>query len=323
MRSAPVIRLISLAAVAVIVACTAESGKLPSEPRPGISAMAFFADHSPWSEPVHLPPPVNSPSRELGASLSPDELSLYFGSDRPRGLGAFDIWVSRRACLECPWEAPVNLGPNINSSGGDGAPALSHDGLLLFFSGSRAGGEGGEDIWVSRRTDPKDDLSWGPAVNLGPDVNTAANEGGPAYVPALEGGGANLYFDRGATLAGTDIYQVRVTRDGETLGPAAPVAELNSSVLDARPAVRADGREVFFWSNRMGATDIWVATRRSPHDPWSTPQNLGPPVNTPFGELTPSLSWDGRTLLFSGTATRGGSLGFQDIWMSTRTPSGR
>jgi len=111
---------------------------------------------SEWSEPVHLDAPVNSAFRELGARLSPDELSLYFGSDRPGGLGAFDIWVSRRACLECPWEAPANLCPNINSFGGDGAPALSPDGLLLFFSGARAGGE---DIWVSRRSDPNNGLS--------------------------------------------------------------------------------------------------------------------------------------------------------------------
>lgn len=327
MRNALVIRLMSLAAVAVIVACNVESGSLPSEPGAGVSAMAFFPDRSPWSEPVHLGPPVNSPFRELVARLSPDELSLYFGSDRPGGLGAFDIWVSRRACPECPWEEAVNLGPNINSAGGDGAPALSHDGLLLFFSGSRAGGQGGEDIWVSRRTDPNDDLSWGPPVNLGPNVNTAANEGGPAYVPALEGGGANLYFDRrqGANNASTDIYQVRVTRDGETFGPAAPVDELNSSVLDGNPTVRADGREVFFWSTRpgLGLADIWVATRRSPHDPWSTPENLGPVINTPAADLQPTLSWDGRTLLFSAGAAARPSLGFQDIWMSTRTPSGR
>jgi len=325
MATSPPGKLIPLAALALLCACGPDSREVPTAGMVGMDAHAFLADGSSWSEPVHLGPPVNSPFRELNAELSPDELSLYFGSDRPGGLGAFDIWVSHRACLESPWEEPINLGANINSSGGDGGPLLSTDGHLLFFSGSRAGGEGGEDIWVSRRADPKDDLGWAPAVNLGPDVNTAANEGDPAYVPALGGGDATLYFGRpGAT--GTDIYQVRMTPDGETLGPAAPAAELNSSVLDAGPTVRADGREVFFWSQRLGGVggaDIWVATRRSPHDPWSAPQSLGPPVNTQFGELVPDLSRDGRTLFFSGTATRGGSLGFQDIWMSTRTPSGQ
>jgi hypothetical protein len=299
----------------------------PTPPAMDLSAERFA--NSEWSAPVHLDAPINSPFRELGAALSPDELSLYFGSNRPdpTAQGAFDIWVSHRACLECPWGDPVNLGPNINSPGGDGSPMLSHDGLLLFFSGSRAGGQGGEDIWVARRTDPNDDLSWGPPVNLGPDVNTPANEGGPDYVPALAAEGANLYFDRqGTTVAGADIYQVSVTRDGEPLGPATPVAELNSSVEDLAPKVRADGKEVYFWSARpegsVGQSDIWVATRQNPHGEWSTPQNVGPGINTPFADLTPSLSWDGRTLLFSAAPAARPSLGLQDIWMSTRTPSG-
>ena len=269
-------RLMPVFAVALLVGCATEPTGLPFE----LQAHSFA--NSEWSEPVHLDAPVNSPARELGARLSPNELSLYFGSDRtPGSMGAFDIWVSRRVCLECPWGQPVNLGPNINSATGDGAPALSPDGLLLFFSGgAREGGFGGEDIWVSRRTDPNDDLSWGPPVNLGPAVNTAVNENGPAYVPALGGGGVNLYFSRGG-----DLYQTRVTRDGEVVGPVVPVSELNHpSANESEPTVRADGREILFWANSLrgglGATDLWVATRRSPHDLWSAPQNAGAPVNT-------------------------------------------
>jgi len=164
-----------LGLLAVLTACIDAATESSQAPQ-----LHSFAG-SEWSEPVHLDAPINSPARELAARLSPDELSLYFGSDRAGGVGAFDIWVSRRACLECPWGEPVNLGPNINSPTGDAAAALSPDGLLLFFSGgAREGGFGGEDIWVSRRTDPNDDLSWGPPVNLGPEVNTSVNEGGGA-----------------------------------------------------------------------------------------------------------------------------------------------
>lgn len=235
-------------------------------------------------------------------------------------MGAFDIWVSRRACRECAWEEPANLGPNINSAAGDGGAALSVDGHLLFFSGARAGGYGGEDIWMSRRTDPNDDLSWEPAINLGPMVNTAANEAGTAYAAPLAGGGANLYFSRAG-----DIYQVAVTRHGEVLEPATPVTELNHpTAIDAEPTIRADGREIFFWSNAprggVGGTDIWVATRRSLHDPWSPPQNLGS-VNTPFAQLSPGISHDGRTLFVALGFQGHGGLGFQDIWMSTRRES--
>ena len=309
-------RVLGIVPLVVVLACATEEPEAPWE----LQAMSFA--NSEWAAPVHLPAPVNSSFRELAARLSPDGLSLYFGSDRTQGsLGGFDIWVSHRACTGCAWEEPVNLGPNINSPGADGSPELSADGHLLFFSGSRDAGQGGEDIWVSRRADVDDDRGWEPAVNLGPAVNTVASEAGPEYVPALEAGAAGLYFTRGS-----DVFQVRITRDGEAAEPAVPVAELNDpTTTDGNVTVRADGREAFFWSNRlggMGGADIWVATRRSPHDVWSTPENAGPVINTGSADLTPSLSHDGRTLLFSAGAAARPSLGLQDIWMTTRNSSG-
>lgn len=102
------------------------------------------------------------------------------------------------------------------------------------------------------------------------------------------------------------------------------MSDLTPSVNDARATIRGDGREVVFYSNRpggFGQSDLWSSTRRSVHDPWSTPENLGPVMNTSSIETQPSLSPDGRTLLFS--SNRPGSLGANDIWISTRTPSGR
>jgi Tol biopolymer transport system component len=300
-------------APALLLACTPES----LDP---VRVEAQYFANSEWSEPVHLPAPVNSPARELAATLSPDGLSIYFGSDRAGTYGGVDIWVAHRECPECDWGTPVNLGPDFNSAGGDGNPALSPDGHLLFFVSSRAGGYGAADIWVARRSDLNDDLAWGPPVNLGPNVNTAVHEGGPSYVPA--GGTANFYFARAG-----DIYQARVERDGEAVAPAVPVAELNTAESESKPSVRGDAREIVFWAvNRpdgTGAADIWVATRQSPVDPWSAPQPLGGGLNTPYADLEAVLSFDGRTLLISyGPAARP-SLGNQDIWMSTRTPSTR
>jgi hypothetical protein len=275
---------------------------------------------SAWSEPVSLGPVVNSASRELGPELSPDGLSLVFGSDRAGGLGGIDLWVSRRACHSCPWQAPVNLGPNINSSTADGAPGFSPDGHLLFFSSARDGGQGGEDIWVSHRANKWDDLGWEPPVNLGAMVNTAEGENGPMFLPGRKIGRRRnaLYFVRAG-----DIYQVAMTRRGKTFGPAVAVAELNEpGVIDNDPSVRRDGRELFFWSARQGGvglSDIWVSTRPSVRDSWSAPQSLGLPINTPGADLTPTLSREGRTLIFSVGANARPTLGLQDLWMSTRT----
>jgi len=101
------------------------------------------------------------------------------------------------------------------------------------------------------------------------------------------------------------------------------IAELSyPNAPDGFPSVRRDGKEIFFSSGRPGGVsqfDLWTSTRPSVHDSWSAPVNLGPPVNTQFGEFQPDLSFDGRTLLFA--SDRSGSLG-NDLWMSTRTPSG-
>ena len=60
----------------------------------------------------------------------------------------------------------------------------------------------------------------------------------------------------------------------------------------------ADGREIYFYSNRagsLGASDLWRSTRRSVHDPWSPPENLGAPLSTAANEVQPTLSYSGRT----------------------------
>jgi Tol biopolymer transport system component len=98
------------------------------------------------------------------------------------------------------------------------------------------------------------------------------------------------------------------------------VAELNDvAANDIQPNVRKDGREVVFSSNRSGSVensqDVWVSTRESVGDPWSTPVNLGGNVNTAAAETRPSLSWDARTLLF-GRAP--GPEGGSDIYLSAR-----
>ena len=308
-----------------LVACALSSlscGPEPDSPviRTPIQAQSFA--NSEWSVPVNVGAPVNSPAGEMNAALSPDELSLYFTSPRAGGLGITDIWVSQRACDGCPWETPVNLGAPINSPSQDAGPRLSNDGHLLFFQSDRPGGHGSVDIYVSRRDNPKDDFGWGPPVNLGTDVNTADVESGADYLQSAEDGAANLYFNRGLGQQ-NDIYYAPVKRDGETRGPAVLVSELNSTTTDIHASVRKDGREVFFSSMRvggLGAADLWTSTRRSVHESWSTPVNLGAPLNTTANDQQPSLSDDGRTLLF--TSDRLGGLGGNDLWISTRTPSG-
>ena len=86
------------------------------------------------------------------------------------------------------WSQPENLGPDVNSAFEDFAPHLSSDALTLYLTSNRPESLGGEDLWVARRASRHD--AWGPAVNLGPAINTAANE----RSPALSRNGRLLFF---------------------------------------------------------------------------------------------------------------------------------
>jgi len=271
-----------------------------------------------WSEPVNLGALVNSTANEFAATLDYDGLNLYFGSARAGGFGGVDIWTSHRVCLDCPWEAPTNLGPTINTSATDNGPSLSTDGRLLFFSSTRSGGQGDVDIYVSRRATPGD--PWGPPTNLGAYVNSSTADMGQEYVENEDDGLSTMYFNRGVGLQ-ADLYVVTLNRNGEPLAPAQLVPELSApNANDAGVSLRSDQREILFFSTRpgtFGPADIWGSTRAAITDPWSLPENLGAPLNTRFSDNRPNLWRDRRTLLFD--SDRPGGSGGSDIWISTRT----
>lgn len=303
---------------AVLLACSQESDQ-PTFP---IQAHSF--KHSEWSAPVNLGTTINTGANEQGPQLSNDGLSLFFGSDRAGGFGAFDLWVARRTCRDCPWQAPENLGSVINTAASETGPGLSVDGHLLFYTGVRAGAPGGQDLFMSRRSQTNDDVSWGSPVALGTGVNTTASEAGAEYLQNAEEGAGDFYFNRAPPGGTADIYYVGITRDGETRGPATLVAELSHPVAtDQGSTLRSDAKEIVFFSTRpggFGGNDLWTSSRRNANDAWAPPENLGALFNTSAAEQQPSFSFDGRTLLFASSRT--GGFGGTDIWMSTRTPSG-
>jgi hypothetical protein len=321
MRTARTHRLVP-AAAALLLACGAEA---PTDADRSAVEPRFNSSAGPeWSAPENLGPVVNSPLNDQNPGVTADGLNLYFQSDRPGGLGGIDIWVTRRASRNSPWETPVNLGPSVNTPFADGAPSLSPDGHLLFIHSNRPGALGLFDIWVAHRSGSKDEEDWATPVNLGTDVNTADDEQGPDYI-ASDGGGA-LYFNRGnIVLNMADLYRVGVKRDGRTEGPAQPVTELNVlGFNDAAPGLRADAREILFWSTRpggVGGADIWQSTRQSANHPWSPPVNAGAPLNTPFVELHPELTQDALTLYLA--SNRPGGSGGTDLWVSTRHASSK
>ncbi len=293
--------------------------------------------YSDWSAPVNLGPAVNLVSSDQGPAISKNGLSLYFTSNRTGGLGGFDMYVSQRASVDDPWGSAVNLGPTLNTTFDEGNPAFSRDGHFLFFQSKRPGGLGLIDIWVSSRRHTHDDFDWEPAVNLGAGVNSAADDNGPSYFENEENGendegeceneeeGAPQLFFGSSRLPGLpgdmgpSIYMSEQMADG-SFGPATLVTELSSIATENRPSIRHDGLEILFQSNRAGTIglgDLWVATRESTLDAWSTPVNLGSTINTAFIEQNAYLSSDSKTLFFS--SDRPGGFGGPDLYMITRT----
>ena len=296
-----------------------------------LSALLFLTNssalaqrYSAWSAPQNLGATINTTALEGCPFIAPDNLSLFFASDRTGGAGGVDIWVTTRASVNALWGTPVNLGTNINTSGTEFCPTLIAGGLTLYFVSDKPGGCGGNDIYVSQRLNNQGE--WGPALNLGCQFNSPQSDITPTlftdntgttylYISSTRPGGPGLM----------DIYVSTLQPNG-AFGAPVLVEGLNSASNDQRPNIRVrDGLEFFFESDRpgtLGSTDLYVSTRAGNSAPWSTPENLGATVNSVSAEGRPSLSFDGRDLYFM--STRSGGFGSNDIFVvrrSTFTPS--
>jgi WD40-like Beta Propeller Repeat len=325
----PVERRITLllAFVALVQACTSDKGLVGPAASKKLTADAVDGQpqYGPWSAPVNLGPIVNSAYNDQHPSISKDERSLYFVSNRPGGFGGNDIWVTQRATVADAWGPPHNLGPSINTSSNDFAPDLTIDGHHLYMNSDRPGGCGGSDLYVARRRDKDDDFGWTPPVNLGCTVNTIYDEAGPTFFEDDATRVQTLYFtsfNRPGGFGDFDIYVSTRTSDDEAWGPGVDVTELNGPYRDTRTAIRRDGLEMFISSDAtsrpggVGGQDLWVSTRATTADAWSTPVNLGPTVNSTSFDGAPALSFDGTTLYFF--SARPGGFGANDLYVTTR-----
>lgn len=233
------------------------------------------------------------------------------------------------------WSAPQNIGSVVNSVSNDQHPALSPDGLSLYFASDRPGSVEGSaagtlDLWVSHRLTK--DGAWGAPVNLGVTVNSTATE----FAPNLSFDGHTLYFgsERAGGCGMRDVWASHredVTADTGTGGWEAPVdlgCVLNSAMFDDGPTYFEDPKTgvvtlYLTTQNRpggLGDFDIWTSTQQSDGS-WGIPVNVVQ-LNSAFRDTRTAIRHDGLEIFL--TSMRPGSLPDAkgapslDLWVATR-----
>lgn len=233
------------------------------------------------------------------------------------GLAAYNTAAASKFS---DWSAPVNLGPIVNSPFNDFAPAVSKNGLSLYFSSDRPGGFGSSDIWVSQR-DSRDD-PWGVPVNLGPPVNTSFGERAPNF--SRDGHWMFFVSDRPGGVGGDDIWASWRTNIHQDFGWQPPInlgPGVNSAVFDAGASFfeneEAGTPLLFFGSTRAGGPggeDIYVSAQTA--DGSFGPATLVSELSSPQADRRPTIRFDGLEIIFF--SNRPGTLGGADLWASTR-----
>jgi hypothetical protein len=172
-----------------------------------------------WTDPMNLTPffGVDGNTTTTGLSYSGDELLVY-RSDNFDG----NLYVSKYKNNK--WSKLEKLNGNINTKYWESHASLSKDGKTLYFTSNRAGGYGGLDIYKSTRTKGGD---WGPAINLGPVINSKYNED----TPFITEDGNTLYFSSMGhyNMGGYDIFYSTRLDNGQWSKPINAGYPLNTT----------------------------------------------------------------------------------------------
>jgi tetratricopeptide (TPR) repeat protein len=161
-----------------------------------------------WGVPEPLNANINTKYWEGSVSLSADEQTLYFASERPDGHGGKDIYMSKKQA-DGTWGKAQNLGPKVNTKFNDDSPFIHPDGITLFLSSEGHNSIGGYDILYT--TFKEND--WNVPTNLGYPINTTEDE--RFYVLTADGEHGYFSSDRKGGFGQQDIYRVNPGFFGE------------------------------------------------------------------------------------------------------------
>ncbi|MEL6657089.1 MAG: OmpA family protein [Bacteroidota bacterium] len=190
--------------------------------------------------------PFNSDEyRSVHPSISPDETMLFFASDRPGGYGGMDLFFVEWE--NGTWSEPINLGPDINTSGNEVFPFFHESGTLFFSSdGHQGAGRKDLDLYMIDMSGRK----WGQLYNLGAPFNSPQDDLGLVILPD----GSSGYFSssRRGGFGQDDVYMFKAPNG---LQGIQPTASLNGvvNVTDKSTSRRLTGANIrMFELNKDG-----------------------------------------------------------------------
>jgi Tol biopolymer transport system component len=200
---------------------------------------------------------LNSEAIETSPIVSPDGLTMWLGSDRAGGLGDLDIWLSTRASRSASWSEPENLAV-LNSVAKD-IPRLPGQHGLVMPLGSDRDERGYYAIFFATR-----DAKSRPFAS--PELLEELSSRSVSTVDGfLTDDGTGLFYVTGPAFGPADLYVTARRTPSEPFGEPVPLDDLNSPNDERDPWLSADGKQLFFTSDRSGHYEIYVASvRRDP-----------------------------------------------------------
>jgi OmpA-OmpF porin, OOP family len=210
-----------------------------------------------------------------------------------------DLVVSRKGASG-RWLEPVGISANINGITNEGTATISADGRRLIFT-SCAGRDsyGSCDLFETNKIGSE----WNTPRNLGTGVNSAAWES----QPTLSADGRTLYFvsDRRAGLGQRDIWMSTMDETGLWTKAVNVGPPINSEYDEMSPFIHVNGQSLFFATNALpgfGGYDLYVSERDTAG--WTTPRNIGAPVNNHDDQFSLFITADGGKAYYSHEETR-------------------
>jgi outer membrane protein OmpA-like peptidoglycan-associated protein/tetratricopeptide (TPR) repeat protein len=264
--------------------------------------------------PVNLGSGVNTAEAEYYPSFTVDQREIIFTRDikdsRAMAGHQEDFYISM--LKDTIWQLAKNAGMPLNSGLNEGAPSISADGRILFFTAcERPDGKGSCDIYLSQRLN---DGTWSKPINLGAPINTEAWESQPSF----SSDGKTLYFVRGGYDRDRnrqyDIYMSIFQMDMTWSSPVKLGENINTVLQEESVFIHPDNQTIYFSSTGhtgMGGLDIFLS-RRQENGEWGKPVNLGYPINTAADENSLVVSADGKKAYFA--SDRKGGFGRLDLY---------